>query len=114
MPIDYKKYHPSWKQISKDKIAAAGDRCELCYAPNHEWIYRDKNSGHPWGLAEDLTENGDSLASTKIVRVVLTVHHIDCDKDNNSPLNLIALCQRCHLRLDAERHVKNRRAARNV
>ena len=28
----------------------------------------------------------------------LTVHHIDGDKANIKPTNLIALCQRCHLR----------------
>lgn len=27
----------------------------------------------------------------------LTVHHIDRNKANNSPQNLVALCQRCHL-----------------
>lgn len=29
----------------------------------------------------------------------LTVHHIDTDKGNNSPSNLITLCQQCHLSL---------------
>lgn len=31
----------------------------------------------------------------------LTVHHIDMDKSNNSYLNLVALCQRCHLSIQA-------------
>lgn len=30
---------------------------------------------------------------------ILTVHHLDRNKKNNSEDNLIALCQRCHLRL---------------
>lgn len=29
----------------------------------------------------------------------LIVHHIDCDKQNNSPSNLITLCGQCHLSL---------------
>jgi hypothetical protein len=27
------------------------------------------------------------------------VHHIDCHKDNNDPLNLVTLCISCHMRL---------------
>jgi len=29
----------------------------------------------------------------------LIVHHIDCDKSNNSPSNLITLCGQCHMSL---------------
>jgi 5-methylcytosine-specific restriction endonuclease McrA len=80
MPIDYKNYHPSWKLISKAVRIKAYGKCELCHAENGEkhWFTNSK--------------------------VVLTVHHIDCDKNNNSKHNLIALCQRCHLRLDLEHH----------
>jgi len=33
---------------------------------------------------------------------VLSVHHIDCDKTNNDPDNLVSLCWPCH----TERHQK--------
>jgi hypothetical protein len=39
----------------------------------------------------------------------LTVHHINDDIKDNHKLNLIALCQRCHLRLDLKRHVEKRK-----
>ena len=29
----------------------------------------------------------------------LTVHHIDCGKQNNDPKNLISLCRKCHIKL---------------
>lgn len=32
---------------------------------------------------------------------VLTVHHLDRNKLNNHPANLVALCQRCHLHIQA-------------
>lgn len=38
----------------------------------------------------------------------LTVAHLDHDKRNNRLKNLRALCQRCHLRYDIKRHVRNR------
>jgi 5-methylcytosine-specific restriction endonuclease McrA len=82
MPMDKKNYHPSWDLISKAVRLKANDKCELCHADNGEnhWFTGSK--------------------------VVLTVHHIDRDKKNNSRQNLIALCQRCHLRLDLEYHHK--------
>jgi len=107
MPCDYKQYHENWKWISRQTIADAGDRCELCYAPNRAIIRRDKTDVHPWRVVERQKDDyeGD-------VKVVLTVHHINHDKSDNSKQNLIALCQKCHLRLDLAYHMKNRRASR--
>lgn len=31
---------------------------------------------------------------------ILTTHHLDADKSNRDPMNLIALCQICHLRAE--------------
>jgi len=88
MPIDYKEYHEHWKIISKGTIKKAKNKCELC----------DAGNGKPhWKTGS---------------KVVLTVHHIDGDKDNNNKMNLIALCQRCHLRLDLQKHVRNRKRNR--
>lgn len=106
MPIDYSKYPKNWKWLSKHIIADAGNRCELCYAPNGAVIYRDKGDLHPWRMADVLFADDPDYKCTK---VVLTVHHIDCDKQNNVKQNLICLCQRCHLRLDLLRHMQNRK-----
>jgi len=54
------------------KADAAGWRCERCQHPN------DLASGH-----------------------VLTVHHLDGNKYNCADWNLAALCQRCHLTIQA-------------
>ena len=85
-PMDRKKYHPDWENISKKIRKRAGDRCELCPA-----------------------KNGEPHWKTNSI-VVLTVHHIDGNIKNNHPKNLIALCQRCHLRLDEPYKIKRRTA----
>lgn len=106
MPINYKEYPENWKWLSRQVIADAGNKCELCYAPNHEYIVRlDKKHTHPWGPIKERI----LLTGEKPVKIILTVHHIDGDKQNSKKQNLIALCQRCHLRLDLLKHMRNRK-----
>jgi hypothetical protein len=108
MPCNYKEYPKNWKWISSQIIKDAGDRCELCYAQNGAEIVRIKSNKYPWNFAHEVEPSIRNEFGIKVIKVVLTVHHIDSDKKNNSKQNLIALCQRCHLRLDLQKHMKNR------
>jgi hypothetical protein len=63
-------YPADWAEIAARVKREAGQRCEHC--------------GHP-----DERETWH----------VLTVHHLDGDKSNCAPENLVALCQRCHLHI---------------
>lgn len=113
MPINYKEYHPKWRLISRlIRFNRAKNKCEWCGAPNGELVYREKNGTcHLWpeGMAgEALTIDG-----YKATKIVLTVAHIDRDKNNNQFNNLAALCQRCHLRHDHKQHIDNRKYGRN-
>jgi len=83
MPIDYKNYPPNWTTISYNVKAAAGWMCEFCGAHH--------GSAHP--------ETGST--------VILTVAHLDHDTTHNTRDNLRALCQRCHLRYDAQLHAQH-------
>jgi hypothetical protein len=96
MPINRADYPPDWPAIRARIIERAGARCEGspaypdCRAANHQ--------PHP--------ETGS--------RVVLTVAHMDHDRTHNEDGNLRALCQRCHLRHDAEQHARNAAATRRA
>jgi hypothetical protein len=108
MPYDYKEYPENWKWISEQTIKDAGNKCELCYASNGIYIWRPIKgfvTSRPWYLYDEISGSTERLRQIKIV---LTVHHIDGDKKNISKQNLIALCQKCHLRLDLGKHMKNR------
>jgi hypothetical protein len=91
MPIDYKKYHPKWTLIRRLIIKRSGNRCEgspkfpNCRAGNHQ--------PHP-------------VTGSK---VVLTIAHMDHNRENNKFDNLKALCQRCHLMHDINSHIYNRK-----
>lgn len=103
MPCNYSFYPPNWKEIVAEKKRKYHNKCELCYAPNGVTVDRfDIHSGcnHPWWHTSYIGKH---------TKIVLTVHHIDCDKSNNTDQNLILLCQKCHLRLDLDRHMKNRK-----
>lgn len=86
MPIDYKNYPDNWKsEIRPAILARAENRCECCGVENYAQ---------------------NPVTGSK---VVLTIAHLDHNTTNNSPENLRALCQLCHLRYDSRRHVATRR-----
>ncbi|HZT60968.1 MAG TPA: hypothetical protein VFA21_20355 [Pyrinomonadaceae bacterium] len=100
MPIDYSRYPKHWHAFSEQiRFERAQNRCEWCGAENHK--------PHP------------DTAS----KVVLTVAHLDgkgdvckCEEEDGSkcakPEHVAALCQRCHLTYDVERHKFNARRTR--
>ena len=85
MPINYKDYPSNWEWIRNCILARAGGKCELCGALNR---------GRHWKTGS---------------QVVLTVAHIDQDVNNNKRYNLLALCQRCHLKIDLPYKIKKRK-----
>lgn len=66
-------YPDNWKEIADRIKEQAGWKCERC---RHE---NDRESGH-----------------------VLTVHHLVPIKSLCEDWNLVALCQRCHLKIQAK------------
>lgn len=66
------EYPDNWKEIAKRIKDAAGWKCERCGHPHEVETY-----------------------------YILTVHHLDGNKANCEDWNLAALCQRCHLKIQA-------------
>ncbi len=66
------EYPPDWEDIALRTKAKANFRCVRCDQPHNPEI------GY-----------------------TLTVHHLDMDKANCEWWNLAALCQRCHLKVQA-------------
>lgn len=66
------EYTSDWPEIARQAKEDARWKCRHC-GHNH-----DPESGY-----------------------CLTVHHLDIDKSNNDPANLLVSCQRCHLRIQA-------------
>lgn len=81
-------YPKDWKKIRARILDRAHNRCEFCGVLNGLSVA----GAHGW------------------YNIVLTIAHLDHNPENNDPANLRALCQRCHLRYDAEHHAQTRRA----
>lgn len=98
MPCDYKNYPSNWKQIRSQILERAEQRCEC----NGECGLHRTTPG-PRRCCE--------VNGTKAVwaggRIVLTIAHLNHDTSDNRPANLKAMCQRCHLRYDADHHARN-------
>lgn len=101
MPMQRERYPSNWEAISlRIRKERAGDHCEWCGAQN--------------AMPHPLTGS----------KVCLTVAHVGAvlpdgspgnkhDKMDTREENLVALCQRCHLNLDRNDHIENRRNGRN-
>ena len=109
-----KEYHPKWSLIRRMiLLRRALNRCEFCDAPNGEFIYRiEKNKPYWAPMPEGLETEAMDLDGTKFTRILLTIAHKDHNKDNNIFTNLVALCQRCHLKHDIRQHIMSRKYGR--
>jgi 5-methylcytosine-specific restriction endonuclease McrA len=126
-PENRARYPKDWPAISAAIRARANHRCEDCGVPNGELGGRS-----PSGKWHKAKAKGEKLlriewpqpgeewwcegydTQLRIVRIVLTVAHLDHTPENCSPENLKAWCQRCHNAYDAPMRaagIKSRRRA---
>lgn len=116
-PENLARYPKNWPEISASIRSRAGNVCEGCGIANGTLGAR-RNDG-VFLPAMPTGDNGLKLtwpapgqiawcgsddtgkARLKIVRIVLTVAHLDHTPENCDPSNLKAWCQRCHNRYDA-------------
>lgn len=107
------RYPADWKSISAKVREEAGQKCEKCGAPNGEVVARgagihdgtymlmggevfDAETGEYLGMAR-----GSEYNCRRMVKIVLTVAHLDHQPENCDRSNLRAWCQRCHNAYDA-------------
>ena len=114
-PENRARYPKDWKRIADAIRERAGHRCEGspaypdCRVPNGAVGYRV--DGRWVQIGESVDDAGLASAAAmedghRVVRVVLTVAHLDHTPENCHPSNLKAMCQRCHLTYDAEHHAQ--------
>lgn len=114
-PENKARYPDNWGEISAAIRERAKHKCEECSVPNYELGGRAPDG--KWHKAQPLGEKllrlewpepgdyawctGYPAAKLRIVRIVLTVAHLNHTPEDCRPENLKAWCQRCHNRYDA-------------
>jgi hypothetical protein len=111
-------YAADWRRLSDAiRFGRAAGRCEDCGRPHHTLIcaltdgrwFDPRRQAWRNGRGEPTPGPEPSDAATmRQVRVVISTAHLDHDSANRDPVNLRALCQRCHLRHDLAYHLRQR------
>lgn len=124
-------YPANWREISQRIRARAGGRCECTgecglhqpkETPCHECLlegpsFECKHCGGTGRILSGLrrcSEMDGARASFAEGRIILTVAHLNHDPRDSRPENLLAMCQRCHNRLDVPHRRKNAAATRRA
>lgn len=125
MTFRAERYPVGWKRIAAGIRMRANNACECagqcgdhagdaCSAPNGVRIWREAEHPERWQLEEDVGRlyPFEAFADSGPITVIITVAHVDHDEANNDPSNLLACCQRCHLKMDARDNALRRAVSR--
>lgn len=125
------RYPSDWKAISRRiRFERAAGKCECtgqcgdehhgagrCNVQHGRCVLRHLTEPWRWVTSDEFDQwevNGirpDEWAD-ECVKIVLTTAHLDHTPENCADSNLLAMCQRCHLRMDSDEHQRNARATR--
>jgi hypothetical protein len=104
-------YGPDWIALARQLKEEAGWRCQGCDVRHGEYGYRDaRGEWHPVAGPDALGCEPEE----KIIRVVLTVHHVTplAEGGTHDPANLRVYCCRCHNRADGPMRGRHAAATR--
>lgn len=109
-------YPKNWKELRFAILIRANDRCEFCGVENSAKGWRDRfGEFHPLcALATASVRDLRLMTGKRVIKIVLTIAHMDHDPANCDPDNLKALCQMCHLNYDMKHHQRNASHTRAV
>jgi len=125
-PENRDRYPKEWPQIRAAILERAGNKCEKCKVTNRTRIARGAGKDVDTYMTDDAdvycAESGQYLGQCRMgdydvlrmTDIVLTIAHLDHVPEHVEPENLLALCQRCHLRYDAVHHAQTARATRRA
>lgn len=116
-PENKNRYPDNWPEIRERILARAGNRCEEegCRVLNHAIGYRDhERIFHE--IEQSMQGEVDALDAQaqgyKIIRIVLTIAHLDHQPENCADDNLRAWCQLHHNRYDRQHRIQTRKLSR--
>jgi hypothetical protein len=121
-PENRGRYPADWPEIRERILRRARYTCEHegCTAKHHQVGLWRSDAWEPLAarLREAGYKPGDTVRTTmgdfKVIKIVLTIAHLDHQPENCADENLRAWCQRHHLRYDAQHHAVNAARTRHA
>ena len=112
LPENKHLYPKNWDEISARIKERDGNACKFCKVPNYSIGYRQKD-GQFIHIEQSHQGDIDAMEAIqdgyKIIKIVLTVMHLDHNPENCDDNNLASGCQRCHNKYDAPHRAKTRK-----
>jgi hypothetical protein len=119
-------YPPDWLAIRQRILQRAGNHCEECGVKNHSWGFRgvagefvrlgatelEAHCRNATDVEHLAVEHGVDWYDVKLIRIVLTIAHLNHEPSDGREEVLRAWCQRCHLAYDRPRHIRKAAATR--
>lgn len=125
-------YGKVWRTVTRPRILArAGNKCEQCHVPNHAGP-EDKRIRIGGAWLDEVIEFGQEIRARwidaagceiikgqpkgkkRVVKIVLTIAHLNHTAGDDRDENLKALCQWCHLNYDMAHHAETRAARKDA
>jgi len=99
--MDYSQYHSDWRDIIRPAILKRDQyKCKHCGIKHKSRVYKDTTGKYV--ECDTFMEEWAISTGRKVFTLYLQVAHIDHDKNNNAPSNLMSLCPVHHARFDTE------------
>lgn len=119
---------PEWRAIRARIGERSGWKCEKCQAPHMTLVARGTYNGRDAYMAVETREvycaetglyitrmrSTSEFNARHVLKIILTVAHLNHDESDCRDENLAHLCQRHHLRLDAKHHARNAARTRRM
>jgi hypothetical protein len=99
--MDYSKYSPDWKDIIRPAILRRDNyKCQVCSVQHKIKVY--KTTSGKYVQCDEFIEKWAVAQNKKVFTLHLQVAHLDHNKQNNDPSNLLTLCPIHHAKYDSE------------
>ena len=99
--MNYHDYSPDWKDVIRPAILKRDAyKCRVCGILHKSLVYKSHHGSYV--IIDNKLVDLVGIDNSKVFKVYLQVAHLDNNKSNNNPKNLLSLCPRHHALRDAD------------
>ena len=99
--MNHKDYAENWRDVIRPLILKRDNyKCRECGVLHRSRVY--KSTAGSYVVCDEFIEAWAKEQGKKVFTLYLQVAHIDNDKTNNEPSNLITLCPVHHAKMDSD------------